>query len=93
MLGDAAGAVAYLRDVDRSLRTTFADRPVLLLFGGDSPTVRERFPERWQERFPRARLEVIEGGHHFPMADDPDAVASALRSWWEEAVAGKGGSR
>jgi pimeloyl-ACP methyl ester carboxylesterase len=93
MLGDAAGAVGYLRGVDRSLRTTFADRPVLLLFGEESPTVKERFPQRWQERFPRARLQVIEGSHHFPMADDPDAVARAIRSWWEAPVRDEGGIR
>jgi haloalkane dehalogenase len=93
MLGDAAGAVGYLRGVDRSLRTTFADRPVLLVFGEESPTVKERFPQRWQERFPRARLQVIEGGHHFPMADDPDAVARAIRSWWEASVRDEGGIR
>ena len=93
MLGDAARAVEYLRGVDRSLRTTLADRRVLLVFGGGSPTVKEGFPERWKERFPRAPLEVIEGGHHFPMADDPDTVADAVRSWWEESVPGGGGVR
>jgi polyisoprenoid-binding protein YceI/pimeloyl-ACP methyl ester carboxylesterase len=90
MLGDAARAVEYLRGVDRSLRTTLADRPVLLVFGGGSPTVKEGFPERWKERFPRAPLEVIEGGHHFPMADDPDTVADAVRSWREESPDGGG---
>ena len=87
MLRDATTADAYLRDVDRALRTTLSDRPLLLVYGGRSPTLREGFPDQWMARFPDARLVVIEGGHHFPQMDDPDVVAQSIRSWWHEVVA------
>jgi haloalkane dehalogenase len=82
MLRDAAEAEAFLRTVDAGLRNELRHLPVLLVYGSKSPTVREGFPERWKERFPNAPLVIVEGGHHFPMCDDPDAVAEAIRSWW-----------
>ena len=87
MLGDATRADAYLRNVDRALRTTLRDRPLLLIYGGKSPTLREGFPDQWKARFPHARLVVVDGGHHFPQMDEPDLIAQAIRSWWHEAVA------
>ncbi len=87
MLRDAAHADDYLREVDRALRTTLNDRPLLLVFGGKSPTLGARFPERWKQTFPDARLLVVDGAHHFPQMDEPDVVASAIRSWWHEVVA------
>ena len=75
-----------LREVDRTLRTMLSDRPLLLVFGQESPTVKAGFPERWRERFPDASLLLVEGGHRFPMADAPDLVARAIRGWWREEV-------
>jgi len=86
MLRDAATADAYLRGVDTALRTTLSHLPVLLIFGGKSPTVRAGFPDQWKTRFPEARLVVLEGAHHFPQMDDPGAVADAIRSWYTDAV-------
>jgi len=62
------------------------DRPVLLVFGEESPTVKAGAPERWRERFPDAGLLLVEGGHRFPMTDAPDVVARAIRGWWREEV-------
>ena len=76
----------YLREVDRTLRTVLNDLPLLLVFGDDSPKVKARFPERWRERFPDAGLLLVEGAHHFPMADAPDLVARAIKGWWREEV-------
>lgn len=84
MLRDAAVADDHLRGVDGALRGKLRDRPVLLVFGEKSPTIEEGFPERWQARFPGALLLLVAGGHHFPMMDDPDLVARALRSWWSD---------
>lgn len=89
MLRDATEANVYLRDVDRALRTTLNDRPLLLVYGGKSPVRREGFPERWKEMFPAARLLVVEGAHHFPQMDEPGLVADTIRSWWSERVAGR----
>jgi pimeloyl-ACP methyl ester carboxylesterase len=85
-LWDAALSDDYLREVDRKLRTVLSDRPLLLVFGEDSPKVKARFPERWRERFPDAGLLLVEGAHHFPMADAPDLVARAIKGWWREEV-------
>lgn len=87
MLGDAAHAEASLRNVDRALRTILSDRPLLLVYGGRSPTLREGFPDQWKARFPDAKLLVVDGAHHFPQMDEPDVVAQAIRSWWYESVA------
>jgi pimeloyl-ACP methyl ester carboxylesterase len=62
------------------------DRPLLLVFGEESPAVRAGVPERWRERFPDAALLLVEGGFRFPMSDDPDLVARAIRGWWREEV-------
>ena len=56
MLRDAAEASEYLRRLDLELRATLGDRPVLLVFGSASPTVKEKFPERWKKSFPDAKL-------------------------------------
>jgi haloalkane dehalogenase len=87
MLRDAADAAPYLRWLDTRLPAAVGDRPVLLVFGSASPTVRERFPQRWMAGFPDAQLVLVRGGHHFPMNDAPDLVADAIRSWWATAVA------
>lgn len=76
----------YLRGVDGTLRTLLSDRPVLLVFGEEGPAVKAGFPAGWRERFPDAGLLLVEGAHHFPMADAPDLVARAIRGWWREEV-------
>lgn len=91
MLRDAAEASEYLRRLDSELRATLGDRPILLVFGSASPTVKERFPERWKKSFPDAKLVMVDGGHHFPMNDAPDLVADAIRSWWTSVVASRRG--
>jgi haloalkane dehalogenase len=86
MLGDALAGEAHLRSVDAAVRTVLRDLPVLLVFGRRSPAVRGGFPAGWRARYPDAPLLLVEGAHHFPMADDPDAVADVIASWWEESV-------
>jgi pimeloyl-ACP methyl ester carboxylesterase len=86
MLRYAVAAGDYLRKLDSVLVATVGGLPALLAFGSKSPTVRERFPGRWAKSLPSARLVMVEGGHHFPMNDDPDLVAEAMRNWWHKAV-------
>jgi haloalkane dehalogenase len=86
MLRDAATADAYLRGVDHALRTTLSHLPLLLVFGGKSPTVKAGFPDQWKTRFPEARLIVLEGAHHFLQMDEPVAVAEAIKTWHPETI-------
>jgi haloalkane dehalogenase len=39
------------------------------------------FQQRWKEMFPHATEHAVDGGHHFPMCDDPDLFARALREF------------
>jgi haloalkane dehalogenase len=88
MLRDALGGEAHLRTADQALRTVLRDLPVLLVFGRRSPAVKGGFTTGWRARYPDAPLLLVDGAHHFPMADDPDAVADAIASWWEASVGG-----
>jgi haloalkane dehalogenase len=77
----AAGSVdAEMADVERRLGTTFADRPVLTLFGAKNDPY--GWQARFQQIFPSATAVRIPDGHHFPFDDDPDRYASAVTAWW-----------
>jgi pimeloyl-ACP methyl ester carboxylesterase len=71
--------------VERSLRTTLADLPVLTLFGRKND--RYAWQSRFQEIFPHATAAGIDHGHHFPFNDDPDAYSAAISAWWADKVA------
>ena len=86
MLGDAARDNAFLEHLDTALPVALSQRPVLLVFGENSPTMHENFPRRWMERFRRSRLVIVPHAHHFPMTDAPDVVASAIRAWYRETL-------
>jgi len=79
-----------MAEVERSLRTTLADLPVLTLFG------RRNDPYGWQARFqqvfPQATAAGIADGHHFPFNDDPDTYSTAICAWWADTVAAPGES-
>jgi pimeloyl-ACP methyl ester carboxylesterase len=75
-----------LAEIERAHRAVLGDRPLALVFGAESYLRTQGFPERWKARFPDADLLIVDGAHHFPMADDPDLVARALAGWWREEV-------
>ena len=54
------------------------DRPLTTVFGEHNDPL--RFQPEWLARFPQANQVVVPRGHHFPMCDDPAAVAEAVRS-------------
>jgi haloalkane dehalogenase len=81
---DARGARALYGEVEAALRGTLADRPLLTVFGQFNDPL--RFQPRWKALFPNARQLKVRRGNHFPMCDDPDLVASALRSFVEQTV-------
>lgn len=78
-MASAARSGPFLAGTDASLRTTLRHLPVLTVFGGRNDPF--GFGHQWKERFPAARQEIIAGGNHFPMCDDPTLVASWIRSW------------
>jgi haloalkane dehalogenase len=76
---DARRAQNLYAEVDAALRGSLADRPLLTIFGQFNDPL--RFQPRWKTLFPSARQLKIPRGNHFPMCDDPDMVASALKSF------------
>ena len=76
---DARGARALYAEVDAALRGTLANLPLLTIFGQFNDPL--RFQPRWKELFPAAHQLKVHRGNHFPMCDDPDLVAEALKSF------------
>lgn len=81
-LGDAARCDALYVEAAATLRGSFANLPVLTIFGERNDPL--HFQPQWKQRFPDVRQIVVRRGHHFPMCDDPELVASALRTWHRE---------
>jgi haloalkane dehalogenase len=81
---DARGAQALYAEVDAALRGALADRALLTIFGQFNDPL--RFQPRWKALFPTAHQLKVRRGNHFPMCDDPDLVASALKSFVERTV-------
>ena len=82
---DARGAQALYAEVDAALRGSLADRPLLTVFGQFNDPL--RFQSRWKALFPAARQLRVRRGNHFPMCDNPDLVAEALKSFAQRTVA------
>ncbi len=74
---DARRAADVTGAAETALRGPLADRPLLTVFGRRNDYF--AFQPAWRERFPDARQEQVEGGNHFPMCDDPTAVARWIR--------------
>jgi pimeloyl-ACP methyl ester carboxylesterase len=89
-----AGIRAFLRtfatyDLDREALARF-DRPVYFALGAlSNPDDYGEIAERLSGVFPRFRLEVFPGRHHFdpPHRVEPDRIAASLVALWEEAAA------
>jgi pimeloyl-ACP methyl ester carboxylesterase len=81
---DARRARALYAEVDAALRGSLADRPLLTIFGQFNDPL--RFQPRWKALFPTAHQLKVRRGNHFPMCDDPDLVASALKAFAERPV-------
>jgi len=84
---DASRANSLYDEVERVLRENLSDRPLLTIFGeGQDPF---GFQDQWQWLFPAADRLVVPKSHHFPMNDDPAAVAKAIRSFHQRRVLAK----
>jgi len=63
------------------------EMPALLLFGDLDGTIKLGWLARLERIFPRHRTIIMKGSHHFPQIYDAAAVASAIRSFWDEEIA------
>jgi pimeloyl-ACP methyl ester carboxylesterase len=62
------------------------DRPALVLWGRHDPYLPVEHAERQREAFPSAEVHVLERSGHWPFADDPRAVASAITAFLDGQV-------
>jgi len=82
---DARNAGSLFETVERALVHTFNHLPLITIFGELNDPL--GFQRHWKALFPDALQFVVKGGHHFPMCDDPEFVAAAIRSWHMQKVA------
>ena len=76
---DARKADAVYAEVDAGLRGPLSDRPLLTIFGQFNDPL--RFQRRWRKLYPNVHQVKVRRGNHFPMCDDPQLVASAVRTF------------
>ncbi|OMC49826.1 alpha/beta fold hydrolase [Mycobacterium sp. IS-1264] len=81
---DARRADDLYAEVGDALRGGLADRPLLTIFGQLNDPL--RFQPRWKALFPAVRQLKVRRGNHFPMCDDPDLVAGALKTFVRQSV-------
>jgi pimeloyl-ACP methyl ester carboxylesterase len=63
------------------------EMPALLIFGDQDATIKMGWLARLERIFPRHRTIIMKGSHHFPQIYDSAAVATAIRSFWDEEIA------
>jgi pimeloyl-ACP methyl ester carboxylesterase len=77
-LRDARRADELYAELNDGLRGPLSDLPLLTVFGQFNDPL--RFQPRWKTLFPAAHQVTVRHGNHFPMCDDPDLVASAVKA-------------
>lgn len=80
-LHDARKADALYEQLDHALAGPFRRLPLVTIFGERNDPL--GFQPHWRHLFSDARQIVVANGNHFPMCDDPDLVASAIRELYE----------
>ncbi|MFZ5756166.1 MAG: alpha/beta fold hydrolase [Pseudomonadota bacterium] len=78
----AAGSTALID----ALRTQ--DRPALVIWGSHDKYLPASLADSQKQAFPRARVHVLDGSGHWPMADNPDAVDALVLPFLREQLAG-----
>jgi len=85
-LREARNSDGIYEEITRALTGRLRHLPLLTIFGERNDPL--HFQPQWKRLFQTARQLVIAKGNHFPMCDDPDFVAGAIRSWHHEALPG-----
>jgi pimeloyl-ACP methyl ester carboxylesterase len=62
-------------------------RPALVVWGAKDPYLKVRLAERQREVFRDARVTILPGSGHWPLADDPAGVAAAVLPFLREQTA------
>jgi haloalkane dehalogenase len=73
-----------LRRAETALSAALARLPLLTVFGSRNDPF--GFGKRWKQFFPAAEQRIVPGGNHYPMGDDPQAVAEWIRRWHTQHV-------
>jgi haloalkane dehalogenase len=73
-----------LRRVETALSEDLSRLPLLTVFGSRNDPF--GLAARWKQYFPAAEQRIVPGGNHYPMGDDPKAVAEWIRHWHTEHV-------
>ncbi len=84
-LRDSVRSPVIFESAQRALKGPLAGKPLLTIFGSKNDPF--GFQQHWKELFPHAIQHVVNGGHHFPMNDDPDLFAGAVRDFAASAQA------
>lgn len=69
---------------ETALSDDLAGLPLLTVFGSRNDPF--GMAKRWKQFFPAAEQRIVPGGNHYPMDDDPNAVAGWIRRWHAEHV-------
>ena len=85
-LRDARFSAPLYDEVTGALTRTFQRLPLLTIFGEQNDPL--GFQPQWKRLFPDCRQVVVPKGNHFPMCDDPDLVANAIRRWYRDMAGG-----
>jgi len=73
-----------LRRVETALSEDLARLPLLTVFGSRNDPF--GLAKRWKQFFPTAEQRIVPGGNHYPMGDNPEAVAEWIRRWHAQHV-------
>lgn len=82
MMSAVRNETDYLAQVEEALSSTLSEKPALTIYGEKNDPF--GFQEKFAEHLTDVEEMVIPDGNHFPMADDPRAVAERIASWYEE---------
>jgi haloalkane dehalogenase len=79
LMRDSVASPAVFTSAEQALRGPLAAKPMMTIFGERNDPF--GFQQRWKQLFPHAIEHVVAGGNHFPMTDDPQLFATAVRDF------------
>ena len=74
--------------IARAMAGPLRSLPVLTVFGEYNDPL--GFQPTWKKLYPDAKQVIVPKGNHFPMCDNPELVAEAIRTWYRETVEPRG---